>query len=441
MRTRLKNYLTMSKVVELLPLRSICDPRDSLREDLGQVQELASSIKRMGLIEPIVVRPTGSKFEIVAGQRRTAACRLNGMSEIPAIVVELSDKEAFELALEENFQRKTLDPIEEARAFKVYVDRYGYGSTTELAGKIGVSEEYVSHRIMLLKLPMEIQEEIRRRLLSSSIGWEITRVKGEESQKKIAEAAVEKQLTVKQLRLAASLSKLDMPATQIVRKIENKESLEEMHVDDEKGGRRKEKVRKAAILLLRVTLIKLDDLIRSLSDDEAPLRDEVTTLRYSLHQLIDKELASSHSDRTVKEITTFVKQNIIGALNTKDFRSLALTKHPKFFTSFAYRGTALESYGGWQSRVKTFLESASSSKYSMESLGVRSFGEFAIASFMCNIEINGRRMNLRGRARVSLTLARIAQDWKVIHEHWSTVSDVGTPSKRRASSLREAISK
>ncbi len=145
MRTRLSSFLKAITVVDVLPLKSIIPPRRPLRLDVGDLSSLAESVRRRGLLEPIIVRPlpSKSKFEIVAGHRRYLACKMNHLSEIRAIVLELSDKEAFGISLEENLQRKTLDPIEEAKCFQSYVHEYGYGSVTELARIIGKSKEYV----------------------------------------------------------------------------------------------------------------------------------------------------------------------------------------------------------------------------------------------------------------------------------------------------------
>jgi ParB family transcriptional regulator, chromosome partitioning protein len=124
------------------------------------LEGLMASIVEKGLLEPIVVRPDGDRFEVVAGSRRLQACRQLKLRKIPCNVVELSDRDAFEVSLTENIQRRTLNPIEEAEAFKKYVDMYGYGGVTELARKIGKSHTYVSRRISLLTLPQRTKEDI-----------------------------------------------------------------------------------------------------------------------------------------------------------------------------------------------------------------------------------------------------------------------------------------
>jgi ParB family chromosome partitioning protein len=99
------------------------------------IDELASSIRQNGLLQPIIVRMQDNSFEIVAGNRRYNACKRLGWRKILCHVVELEDREAFEFALTENIQRRTLDPLEEAKAFKVYVQDFGWGGVSALAAK------------------------------------------------------------------------------------------------------------------------------------------------------------------------------------------------------------------------------------------------------------------------------------------------------------------
>jgi len=140
---------------------------------MGSLEELIASIKEKGLLEPIVVRPIENGFEVVAGNRRLEACKRLKIHKIPCHIVELDDREAFEVSLVENVQRETMNPIDEAKAFKMYIDDYGYGGVSELARKIGKSQEYVSNRLRLLRLPNEVQEEAIRRRITSSAAQEL----------------------------------------------------------------------------------------------------------------------------------------------------------------------------------------------------------------------------------------------------------------------------
>src|ERR671924_329762 len=140
-----------------------------------------------------------SGFEMLAGHRRFQACRTLRWRFIPAKIRELSDKQAYEIQLTENIQRKSMDPVEEAEAFRRYVVDFGWGGVSELARKIGKSEEYVSHHLQLLKLPGDIKQQIVTDRLKVSQAIEIVQMP-HEKQQKIASEVINNNLTVRQLR-------------------------------------------------------------------------------------------------------------------------------------------------------------------------------------------------------------------------------------------------
>jgi ParB family chromosome partitioning protein len=168
--------------LESVELRMIRPPKVVLRRESGPMTGLMNSIQDKGLLEPIIVRPVRDGYEVVAGMRRFEACKKLGWRMLPAHVVELDDREAFEVSLLENIQRETLNPIEEARAFRDYVEEFGYGGETELARKIGKSQEYVSRRIGLLSLPEKVQDEIMRRRIAPSVAQELTMLNDEDAE-------------------------------------------------------------------------------------------------------------------------------------------------------------------------------------------------------------------------------------------------------------------
>lgn len=178
-------------------------------ENTPDFQELVDSIRRHGLLHPLIVRPSksGDVLELVAGYRRLVACKKLGMSYVSATVLDLEDREALEVALIENLQRQSLDPIEEAEGFNRYVLSFGRGSITGLARRIGKSEEYVSHRLLLLGLPKVIQEKISRRLLKSSQATELVWIKDSQKQIELSNEVVSGQLSFAQTRAAAILLK------------------------------------------------------------------------------------------------------------------------------------------------------------------------------------------------------------------------------------------
>ncbi|MCL5067606.1 MAG: ParB/RepB/Spo0J family partition protein, partial [Thaumarchaeota archaeon] len=170
---------------------------------LDGIDEIVASIREKGLIQPIIVRPSGSRFEVVAGARRLEACRRLRWCRVPCIIRELSDQDAFEISLTENIQRKTMNIIEEAEAFKKYVDQHGWGSESQLAKKMGKSQEYISQRLSLLSLSKSIQNKIIRRLINGSVAQEIARLEDPKIQEHLSEEVVKHHLTVGMVRETA----------------------------------------------------------------------------------------------------------------------------------------------------------------------------------------------------------------------------------------------
>jgi ParB family chromosome partitioning protein len=138
--------------------RSPRQPRK--RFDEPRLLELAASIREHGVIEPILVRREGARYRIVAGERRWRAAQRAGLREIPALVRDASDLEAFELALVENLQRQDLNAIEEAEAFEVLIRDHGL-TQEAVAAKVGRERSTVANALRLLKLPAEVRDAVR----------------------------------------------------------------------------------------------------------------------------------------------------------------------------------------------------------------------------------------------------------------------------------------
>jgi ParB family chromosome partitioning protein len=176
--------------------------------DRLDVQELISSIQQKGLLQPIIVRMMrGDSFEVVAGMRRYNACKSLGWKKLLCHIVELDDKEAFEFALTENIQRKTVDPLEEAQAFKAYVQDFGWGGISELATKISKSPSYVCKRLSLLKLSAEILQGIQSSLISPTVAEELIPLQNEERQL-IAKLVVQKKISSREVRRLVNKRKI-----------------------------------------------------------------------------------------------------------------------------------------------------------------------------------------------------------------------------------------
>lgn len=133
--------------------------------DHARLEELAQSIRTSGIIQPLLVRPQGSLFELVAGERRWRAAQLAGLSKIPAIIREIPDENVLELALIENIQRQELNPIEEANAYKRLIESLKL-TQEEVAQRVGRDRTFVTNYLRILKLPSEIQLLLEHEKLS-----------------------------------------------------------------------------------------------------------------------------------------------------------------------------------------------------------------------------------------------------------------------------------
>lgn len=185
--------LTVLNINDILPNRF--QPR--IRFDGEKLEELAESIGKYGVIQPIVVRPVSNKYEIIAGERRYKASKLANKSTIPAIIVNLSDKDSEEIALLENIQRQQLSPIEEAVSYKRILDM-GYITQEQLAKKLGKSQSTIANKIRLLNLDDEVQSYLLNNKISERHARSLLRIPDKEKQVEMLHRIVEERLTVKQ---------------------------------------------------------------------------------------------------------------------------------------------------------------------------------------------------------------------------------------------------
>lgn len=276
-------------LVEPIELRMIRPSKFPVRYPDGRgspdLDGLKSSIRQHGLLQPIVVRPLEHGFEIVAGHRRFAACRSLRWRFMPCKIREIDDRQAFEIQLSENLQRKTMDPIEEAEAFERYVVDFGWGGVTDLGRRIGRSEEYVSHRMQLLKLPAALREKVTSAELGVSQAIEITGADPSIRAELIDTVAGPgaSQMTVKQVRMAKS--RLAEKAAGAGRRDPPTPAQRQQ---------RQAKIVKRSSLALRVTLSRIDDLIEDAHkggpDGRAELIEFLMDLRRRTHTMIDDAL-------------------------------------------------------------------------------------------------------------------------------------------------------
>jgi len=137
--------------------------------DDGKIEELASSIREKGIIQPLIVRETDEGYELIAGERRLRAAKLAGLSSVPAVIRDVADAEALELALIENIQRENLNPIEEAQAYQRLIEEFAL-TQEEMAQKVGRDRTTITNSLRLLALPEIVRSDLATGTLSSGHG-------------------------------------------------------------------------------------------------------------------------------------------------------------------------------------------------------------------------------------------------------------------------------
>lgn len=169
-------------------------PRLSFDEDA--LNELAKSIRQHGIIQPLVLRKVGTKYEIIAGERRYKASYIAGLTRVPAIVIDLNDNESAEVAIVENIQRKNLSPIEEAKSYKKLLDR-GYLTQDELASRMGKTQGAISNKLRLLNLSQDVQDALLNNQISERHARSLLKLENEDDQIEILNRIINQRLNVR----------------------------------------------------------------------------------------------------------------------------------------------------------------------------------------------------------------------------------------------------
>ena len=183
------------KISEIEPNRS--QPRKEFDEKA--LSELAESISKHGLLQPLLVRPLPlGGYQIVAGERRYRACRMAGITEVPVIIRELGDTETMEIALIENLQREDLTPIEEALGYQVLIEEHGF-SQEEVAQSVGKSRPAITNALRLLKLPQSILDLVSDGKISAGHARALLTLEDEKLMQELAEEIIKKDLSVRQV--------------------------------------------------------------------------------------------------------------------------------------------------------------------------------------------------------------------------------------------------
>ena len=185
--------------VQELPINTICpnpnQPRRNFDEDA--LQELADSIREHGVLEPLIVRPVGGSYEIVVGERRWRACQMAGVTTVPVLIRDLSDRDAMELALVENLQREDLNPIEEAEAYRRLLDEFGL-TQEEVARRVGKERSTVANRLRLLGLRGRSREALEKGEISAGHAKVLLSITSDAHRDAVVRRIVDEGLSVRQ---------------------------------------------------------------------------------------------------------------------------------------------------------------------------------------------------------------------------------------------------
>lgn len=193
------NSATRLRLSEIEPNKA--QPRKDFDEET--LASLADSIKEHGVIQPLLVRPLDNgSYQLVAGERRWRAARMAGLSEVPVIIKELSDRETMEIGLIENLQREDLNPIEEALGYQTLMDTYDF-TQDEISRRVGRSRPAVANALRLLHLPQEVIALVRKKELSSGHARAILALPDEETMIETAKKAAKGNVSVREIERLA----------------------------------------------------------------------------------------------------------------------------------------------------------------------------------------------------------------------------------------------
>ena len=161
--------------------------------DPQKLQELVSSIREKGVIQPVLVRPSGNAYELIAGERRFRAAKQLGFTELPVNIRDVGDAEALQLAIIENIQREELNALEEAKAYQQLITEFGF-TQEKIAKMVGKNTSSISNTLRLLKLPQNIQKALRKGLISMGHARTILAIEGLDEQDRIFRRTLTQQL-------------------------------------------------------------------------------------------------------------------------------------------------------------------------------------------------------------------------------------------------------
>ena len=245
-------------VIDDIQISKLRASKSQLRSSVQNLDELMNSIQQRGLLQPIVVRGLEDRYyQIIAGNRRYEACKRLSWRKITCNIVELDDKESFELSLIENIQREKLNPIDEARAFKLYISDFGWGGISELARKIDKSPSYITKRIELLDLPQEVIQSVINSSIRPSIAEELRAIKDQTKQSKLAYLIAQRHLSLRKVRELIDQEDQNDYGCKIA----------SCYQDREEKMRRTERAFDKSITALKITLDRMSMIMGDIEDD------------------------------------------------------------------------------------------------------------------------------------------------------------------------------
>lgn len=198
-------------------------PRKRFDED--ELKSLVESVRAHGILQPLVVRPAGDGFQLIAGERRLRAAQNLGLAEVPVHIVNFNDQQVYEAALVENIQRSDLNPIEKAVGFKDYLDKFGL-TQDQFAARLGLDRTTISNLLGLLNLPAEVQEAVRLGQLSLGHAKVLKGVAAPEQQIQLTRETILKNYSVHALELLVKQQRMDAVSAAATESAPRRESPE-----------------------------------------------------------------------------------------------------------------------------------------------------------------------------------------------------------------------
>lgn len=221
-----KKFLEVS-IDEIIPNRF--QPREYFDE--AELNILSQSIKEHGIIQPLVLRKIGNKYEIVAGERRFKAAAMAGLNRVPAIILDLTDAQSAEMALIENVQRQDLSSIEEARTYQKILDM-GHLTQEQLANRVGKAQSTVANKLRLLNLDEEVQDALLKGKISERHARSLLNLESKEEQRSLLHQIINQRLSVRDTDL--KIKEITKPKTMLAPELEI--------ISDEEDGKEGQKV-------------------------------------------------------------------------------------------------------------------------------------------------------------------------------------------------------